>query len=214
MAAESTVSSGRAPRRWWFDVRFAIGLGLVALSVVGVFVVVSASDHTVQIYAARTALSPGDRLSGGDLVRQSVQLGEVSSRYLGIHDVPAAGLVVTRAIAAGELVPSSAVGTSASGKLASVVVPIRGKLAKAIDAGAQVDLWSAAKAEDRDYGAPAVLVPSAQVVRVIASDGIIADGSDGSVEVLVPRAKVARVLEAVANEDAISLVPAGTQAKG
>jgi len=214
MAVDSAGAGARSPRRWWFDVRFAIGLGLVVLSVVGVFVVVSAADHTVQVYAARSALSPGDRLSGGDLVRQSVQLGEVSSRYLGIRDVPASGLVVTRAVAAGELVPASAVGTSANGRLASVVVPVSGQLAKAIDAGAQVDLWAAEQTEDREFGAPAVLVPSAQVVRVIASDGIIADGSAGSVEVLVPRAKIARVLEAVANDDAISLVPSGAQAKG
>ncbi|MBK4346397.1 hypothetical protein [Lacisediminihabitans changchengi] len=214
MAIDNAGSGGRAPRRWWFDVRFAIGLGLVALSVAGVFVVVSAADHTVLVYVARTALSPGDRLSGGDLVRQSVQLGEASSRYLGIRDVPASGLIVTRAVAEGELVPASAVGTSASRRLASVVVPVRQQLAKAIDAGEQVDLWAAEQTDDRDFGAPSVLVPAAQVVRVIAADGIIADGGAGSVEVLVPRAKVARVLEAVANDDAISLVPAGAVAKG
>jgi hypothetical protein len=52
-----------------------------------------------------------------------------------------------------------------------------------------------------------VLVSSATVVRVLEPDGLVAGRDGGSVEVLIERAKIARVLEAISNEDAISLVP-------
>jgi hypothetical protein len=54
-----------------------------------------------------------------------------------------------------------------------------------------------------------VLASDAVVVRVIDDEGIIA-GSDGdSVEVLVPRVRIARLLQAIANGDALAIVPAG-----
>lgn len=212
MKADATAPAGRTPRTWWFDPRFAIGLGLVAVSVLGVLWIVSAADRSVSVYAARAALSPGDRIRADDLTLQSVRLGGLDGRYLARRDLPADGLVATRAVAAGELVPVSAVGSRAGTRFTSVVVEVKGQLARAIEADAVVDLWSAAQTEDRGYGPPAVLVSSATVVRIIKPDGIAAGGGD-SVEVLVPRTATARVLEAVANEDAISLVPSGIPAK-
>jgi hypothetical protein len=56
-----------------------------------------------------------------------------------------------------------------------------------------------------------VLVPSATVVRTIEGDGLVAAQDGTSVEVRVPTKKVAVVLEAVANADALSLVPAASR---
>jgi hypothetical protein len=202
-----TERGNRPPRNWWFDPRFAIGLALIAASVLGVFAIVNAADTSARFYAARAALSPGDRIHRGDLVEQSVRLGGAGAHYLGLRDIPDAGLVVTRPVSAGELVPSSAIGSVAGLTVTSVVVSVDGQLARAIEAGAVVDLWAAHETADRLYGAPTVLVSSALVVRLIKAEGIIADGSSGSVELLVPRSKTARVLEAIANNDALSLVP-------
>ena len=201
-------------RSWWFDPRFAIGLGLVAASVLGVLWLVSVADSSVQVFAARSALSPGDRIDPGDLVVQSVRLDGSEAKYLSIDDVPDAGLVVTRSVSAGELVPASAVGDPAGVRLAPVVVTVKGELARAIAAGASVDLWSAHETENGVFGPPAVLVSKATVVRIVEPEGIIADQGGESVELLVPRAKTARVLEAIANADSISLVPVGIPVKG
>jgi hypothetical protein len=202
-----TVRGNRPPRNWWFDPRFAIGLALVVASVLGVSAIVNAADTSARFYAARAALSPGDRIHPGDLVEQSVRLGGAGAHYLARRDVPDAGLVITRPVAAGELVPASAVGSVAGLTVTSVVITVDGQLARAIDSGAVVDLWAAHQTADRVYGAPTVLVSSATVVRLIKAEGIIADGRSGSVELLVPRNKTARVLEAIANDDALSLVP-------
>jgi hypothetical protein len=202
-----TEQRERTPRSFWFDPRFAIGIVLVVASVAGVLLVVSTADKTTTVYAARTVLSVGDHIEQSDLVEQSVRLGGATDRYLTIDTVPAEGLIVTRTVAAGELVPASAVGNSAGERLASVVVSVPSRLPAAVDAGSVVDVWASREGDSGVYGPPSVLIPSATVVRVIESDGIIAGSDAVSVELLVPRSRTARMLEALANADALSLVP-------
>lgn len=194
--------------RWWFDPRFAIGLTLVVASVLGVLWLVASSDSSVHVYSARAALSPGDRIHRSDLVDERVRLPGLGSRYLTVADVPQEGLIVTRVVSAGELVPSTAVGSAAGVRVTSVVVTITGELARSIDSGAVVDLWSAVATTNGAFGPPTVLVSSATVVRLVKGDSVIAADGSNSVELLVPRSSTARVLEAVANRDAVSLVPA------
>src|SRR5690606_26046807 len=128
--------------------------------------------------------------------------------------LPDDGLVVTRVIGRGELVPTSAVGDRAGLRFASIVVGVTGRLPASIDAGTIVDLWSAPALGAGEYGAPTVIVPSASVVRVIDGEGMIAGRDTVAVELLVPRNRTARVLEAVANEHAIALVPAHQPVRG
>jgi hypothetical protein len=199
----------RTPRSFWFDPRFAIGIVLVLGSVAGVFAVVSTADSSVQVYAARSPLTPGDRVAPGDLAVKSVRLGDLRAKYLGAGELPGAGFVVTRAVAAGELVPASSLGKASGLRVASVVVTVHGDLARSIAAVSVVDVWSSVATDNNSFGPPAVLVASATVVRVIEPSGLVADRGGRSVELLVPRSKTARVLEAIANQDAISLVPAG-----
>jgi flagella basal body P-ring formation protein FlgA len=215
MKSSSTATSKeRKPRSFWFDPRFAIGIALVVVSVLGVLGIVATADSSVQVFVARSALVPGDRVDAGDLLATSVRLGDLDAKYLRAADVPSGGLVVTRAVSAGELVPASAVGARAGVRVASVVVAVQGTLPKSVVAGAVIDLWSASRGEDRSYGPPAVLASSVTVVRVIASDGMVSARDGDSVELLVPRNRIARVLQAIANEDALSLVPASLPVKG
>jgi len=53
-----------------------------------------------------------------------------------------------------------------------------------------------------------VIVSGATVVRLVESDSIIAADQAAGIEVLVPKSKTARLLQALANADAISVVPA------
>jgi hypothetical protein len=213
-ARNTSRPNERAPRSFWFDPRFAIGIILVIGSVAGVLAVVSTADSSVQVYATRSALTPGDHVAADDLSVTSVRLGELRVKYLGAGEIPRGGFVVTRAVPAGELVPASSVGNPAGVSVASVVVTVQGTLARSIAASSVVDLWSAAATGNNSFGPPSVLVSSATVVRVIDAKGIVSDRGGSSVELLVPRAKTARVLEAIANQDAISLVPVSIPARG
>lgn len=205
---------GAAKRRhsFWFDPRFAIGLVLVVLSVIGVTGLVSAANASVDVLAARTALTPGEHVTTADLVPTSVRAGAIPKLYLTAKDVPGAGVIVTRAIAAGELVPASAVGSEAGTDLTSVVVSVNSALAASVGPGARVDLWSAAEAPTTDGGnasfaAPTVVVSSAIVVRIVDQKNLVTTGSGSSIELLVPKTATASVLDAIANGAALSIVP-------
>jgi len=199
------AATGRV-RRFWFDPRFAIGLLLVAASVAGVVGIVGAVDSSVQVYAAREALAPGDSIRSEDLVATGVRLDGAAELYLVPGDLPDDGLVVTRTVARGELVPAAAVGASSGVRLASVVIGVGGELAAAVGPGSTVDVWAAKQTGAGGFEPPVVVVSSASVVRLVEEEGFVVDREQVSVEVLVPRSRVARLLEAIANDDAVSIV--------
>lgn len=201
------------PRRTRFriDPRFAIGLALVAASVAGVSAIVAGADRTTAVYTARVALAVGDRIDTSDLVATQVRLGGADTLYVTPGRVPADGLVVTRTIAAGELVPASAVGTRSGESVTNIVVELQGELAAAIGPGSVVDVWSSRQTDRGLFGPPAVLVGEAAIVRLARPAGFMAADGGISVELLVPKAKVAAVLESVANGDAIAVVPVNTE---
>ena len=87
------------------------------------------------------------------------------------------------------------------------MIGVSNQLAASIEPGTLVDVWAARESVDGDFAGPIVIVPAAVVVRVIEGDGIMVDAAAATVEVLVPRTRIARVLEALANADALSLVP-------
>jgi hypothetical protein len=215
-AAEAGGMPGKpraARRHFWVDPRFALGLLLIVASVVGVVSIVGAADSSVPVYAARESIAPGELIDSSDLVSTSVRLEGAGDLYLVPSDLGGDSVVVTRAVARGELVPLSAVGSESGVRLASVVVSVKGGLAASIDSGSVVDVWSARQTATGVFDPPAVIVAGATVVRLIESQGFVVDSSSQSVEVLVPRDDVARVLEAVANDDAVSVVPTSSPVK-
>jgi hypothetical protein len=223
-ATRQTQESGGSPQRrrsFWIDPRFVVGIVLVVVSVLGVDALVNAANASVDVLAARSALTPGERVHATDLVPTSVRVGRTAGLYLQASDVPSAGVVVTRAIAAGELVPHSAIGSEAGKFLTSIVVSVDGALAASIGPGSRVDLWASqssnvagtssseatpADGEAAGYAAPTVLVSSAIVVRLVDQKELVAS-SGSSVEVLVPKSSIASVLDAIANGAVLNVLP-------
>ncbi|MFD1720067.1 SAF domain-containing protein [Amnibacterium endophyticum] len=200
----------RPRRRPLPDPRILIGVVLVVASALGTTALVSALTRSVVVYRAAHALVAGERVTADRLVAASVRLGDAQGLYL-TGPLPAAGLVATRTVAAGEVVPRSAVGTSAELATATVVVDLASPLADGVGAGTDVDLWSAPRLEGAQerYGPPVVLVNDAVVARVPTSSGLIAGGREDAVEVQVPRDEVAALLEAQADGSRIAAVAVG-----
>jgi hypothetical protein len=201
----------RRRRSFWFDPRFAVGLVLVVVSVLGVVGLVDAANSSIEVLAARSALAPGQHVETSDLVPTSVRAGHVEKLYLTAAEVPSEGVVVTRPVAAGELVPHSAVGSTAGDQLTSVVVSVNGGFAASITPGSRIDLWSAQQVDEVDgasggFAAPTVLVSSAIVVRLIDQKNLVTTAGS-SIELLVPKSDTASVLDAIANGAALSVVP-------
>lgn len=190
-----------------FDPRFAVGIALIILSIVGVWLVVSSADRSTPVYLARSTLSVGDVVHHGDLTLTNVRLGDADTSYVADGSIPDDGFIVLRTVLKGELVPQSAVGTDASVNVSAIVVGSTSALAASVEAGSLIDVWSARVQDDGTFAPPVVLVAGATVVRVVEQQGLITGGGR-DVEVLVPKGKVASVLAAVAGGDAISVVPA------
>lgn len=212
MPAPASPPSGspalRRIRAVVIDPRLAIGALLVVGSTAGVMALVTASDTRAEMYVTPVALTPGDRILPSELEVHSASVGALSTRYLRPGDIPDGGLVATRSIAAGELVPASAVGSTKGSRLSAIVVSTAGALPTGLGAGATVDLWAAREDEESGgFGTPTILVPSAIVVRLIAAETLVAGSEVTAIELLVPREDVARVLEATANDAVLSVVP-------
>ncbi|WP_426324304.1 SAF domain-containing protein [Microbacterium sp. E-13] len=196
----------RTPRRaFWGDARFFLGVLLVAASVVGVWLVISAARHTAPVYAAAHTIVPGEAIGAGDLEVVDVALGSVAGAYLAADDLGAAA-VATRTIEEGELVPSASIGDADSARTTSVVVRSAVDVPASVAAGTVVELWAAPLLERGVYDEPRILVADATVVSVTRDESMIGGGA-AALELVIPRTDVSATLAAMADGSALSIVP-------
>lgn len=202
-----TISDGARPRprAFWADARFFLGLVLIAVSVAGVWFLVTASRQTTPTFVAARTIVAGQVVSADELRVVEVALGQSQGAYLA-PDALADGLVATRTIEAGELVPAAAVGSADASRSTTVVVRSATDVPASVTAGTVVELWAAPAAEQGRFGAPAILVPDATVVSVTRDDSVIGGGA-ASLELVIARSDVADTLAAIAGESALSVVP-------
>ncbi len=150
MSQPSTTTSppaSRLARPRWRDLRLLLGLGLVLTSVLAGARLLASADDTEPVWVAARDLGAGTTLSTDDLTTREVRLGSAAAAYLGVGGAPPAGYVLTRSVAAGELVPAAAVvGPDAADQRRLVTVPVErfhypGDLAR----GARVDVYVTGK---------------------------------------------------------------------
>lgn len=203
----ATPSAVGSRTRRYRDPRLVIGLVLVTVSITAVVGIVALADEGHEVLVAPRLLVEGERVNGADLESRRVVLGIDTHGYLTADDVPASGLVITRTVGAGELVPLSAVGDVRGPQSTTVVVTVSTALGATVRPGDRLDLWAAPAEEAGRFGAPTVIASATQLVRTVAAEGIVASGEAGRIELLVPRRDVARILFALANGDALSAIP-------
>jgi hypothetical protein len=199
-------TSARPPRRALRgDARFLLGILLIAASVAGVWFVVAAARQTAPAYAAARTIVPGQVVAADDLRQVDVALGQSAAVYLapgGWRE----GMVSTRTVEAGELVPADAVGDADRMRTTNVVVPSSVDVPASVDAGAVVEVWAAPPQEDGGFEDPRILVADATVVSVTRDDSMMGGGA-AALELVIPRAEVAVTLAALADGAVMSVVP-------
>lgn len=209
----------RLRRPGWRDPRLLLGIVLVAGSVALGSTLVSAAGRTVPVYTADGALVPGDVLDPGTLRVREVRLGDAGDVYLPA-DVPLPdGLVVTRTVGAGELVPRAAVASEADLGLRPVAIEPDGALPRGLAAGASVDVWfvpaSAPDGSTAGSGGaaradaavePVLLVAGVIVAEVSEPSAGLAVGGAVTVHVLVPESDLPTVLAALAADGSVEVV--------
>lgn len=201
------VSTARPrPRPFFSDVRFLLGIALVVVSVVGVWLVVAAARHTEPVFAAARTIVPGEPVAAGDLRVVEVALGGMTDAYASPASLEP-GSVATRTIAAGELVPRTAVGAASAARTTSVVLHSASEVPASVLPGATVEVWAAPQLERGVFDAPRILVAAATVVSVSRDDTMIGTGGT-AVELVIARSDVAATLTAIADGSSLSVVPA------
>lgn len=201
-----TLAAPRPARRTpWADLRLLLGVLLVVASVAGVWFVVTAARQTAPAYAAVDTIVEGQPITADDLRIVDVALGQVSGAYLTPAHL-ADGLIATRTVAAGELVPQGAVGAAAGSRTTSVVLRSTVDVPASVEPGSIVEVWAAPQVERGVYDTPRILVADAAVVEVTRDESMMG-GAEAALEVVIARADVADVLAALADGDAISVVP-------
>lgn len=198
LGTSGTPAAARAVRPAWRDTRLWIGVALVAASITLGARVMAGADDLTRVWALRTDLQAGATVQPDDLVAAAVRFdGAAAAHYLPVADPLPEDLRLLRAVGAGELLPSAALGAPTDGLMTvSVSVP-SGALPPSLETGAVVDVWVAAG----DGGQAAVPVLDDVLVREVpAADELLGAGGERQVVIGVPaasRAGVGRVLAAV-----------------
>lgn len=203
------TSFPRSRRAFWGDVRFLIGLLLVAASIAGVWLVLSSSGRTTPVLQASRTIVQGEALVSGDFQVVEVGLGALTDGYLAPQDlVP--GQVAARTVAEGELVPVSAAADGEDSRSTTIVIESSTGIPTGVSHGTVVELWHAPPLEDgRAHDAPRILVADVTVAAVVESDGMLST-EGATVEVVIDRADVADVLAAITGGSVLSVVPTGS----
>lgn len=196
----------RLKRPSWRDPRLGVGVVLVAASVALGGWAVSAAGQTEEVWAATGVLTPGEELAGHvALVEVSPALAE---RYLPAASRPEG--TVDRVVGEGELVPRSAVVALEEVELRAVVVPAGAQLAGGVVEGATVDVWfnPAVRSGQAAAAQPPTLIAQDVVVKAVSNEDSVFAGADfGSVELLVEDWLLPGIMEAMAGEGSIHIVP-------
>lgn len=198
----------RGHRSTWRDPRLTGGLVLIGASVALGSWAVNAAADTQQVYVLSRDVAPGQDLTA-DGVLSLVDAHPGTDAYVRAGQLPESA-VAQRSLSAGELLPTSAVGSETSDDLRAVVLKVSSGLPADTGVGDVVDLWAlpAARVTAEDARTQAEVVAEHLIVSTVGQTGESLIGQNTTeVEVLVPADSVAEVLTAVGGDGALVLVP-------
>jgi hypothetical protein len=209
--------AARLARPRWLDPRLVGGVLLVLLSVVVGAKVLADADERVRVWAVTRDLGADTRLTADDLAVRSVRLDDQAARYVSA-DQRLEGLVLTRPVGDGELLPVGAVARQGTGDQRRVVVQVDRLGAGGLEKGRVVDVYAVREAAAGVEPSPPDLVLSSVTVAEDVRSGGSAFGGSGSkvgIALLVDGADVPALIDAMAHGDVyLAQVPAGASSTG
>jgi Flp pilus assembly protein CpaB len=195
VAAEPTPVATRVRRPGWRDPRIALGVAIMAVSVIAGAWLGRPGDDTRPVLVAVRDLPVGATVTGADVRTRRVHLAEeLADRYL-TGTLPASA-TLDRPVRAGELVPRSALADPASADRVEVPLSVAtDDLPATVSRGSVVDVWVV---PDVEHGADAggrarIVLPGVTVLR-------LADRADS----LAPRATRQVIVSVPADDDRLA----------
>lgn len=203
VAESSTVPARRLGSARWRDPRLAIGVVLVAASVVLGVRVVDAADDTVAVWSLRSDLPAGTAVTATDLTITRLHFADAdeAALYLSAEETLPSGVVLAHDVRAGELL---AVSTLRSPSTASAELPLAvpdGSLPSDLGPGDRVDVWVApdpAAAATADAGKAVKVLSAVTVVSLDAADSALGGGDATRVLLALDESAVAGLDETIA----------------
>lgn len=205
-AAQPTQPSHRLRRPSWRDPRLITGVLLILASVAGVATLVAAQNTTHAVYAADRTLSTGDQLTEEDLRVVQVNIDDAVGHYLSADSELPENTQLLRLVSKGELIPAAALGEGDPEGRQAVTVAIDHELARGVQPGREVDVWSTAPGEDA--AEVDLLAAAAEVAEIREPDSGFAATSTVTVELLVDPEEITEILAASGTGSAITVLPA------
>jgi hypothetical protein len=192
----------RLPRARWLDARLLVGLLLVLLSVAVGAKVFADADQRVQVWSVTRDLGADTPLSQDDLRVASVSLAGTTGRYLSATE-DLDGLVLTRPVGRGELLPVSAVGRTAATPQRRIVIEVDRFGVAGVTKGRVVDVYVVRDTADDQPTPPELVLAGVTVAEDVRSGGSSfgGSGSQAGVTLLVDAADVPNLIDAVAHGD-------------
>ena len=197
----------------WRNPRLLVGLLLVFASIAAGARVIAAADQTVPVFAARRTLATGTVLSAADLSVVRLRLTGTDAAYLDANRPVPGGRVLVRPVGAGEPVPVAALVPASQLRLRPVSIPLDGP-ASGLAPGGLVDIWASAKAQatmrstaEGAYLDAQRIASAVEIAAVESESRALAAGTSAAVQVLVPAETLPAVLNALANEARIAVLP-------
>jgi hypothetical protein len=206
MSVTTTTTGARLKKPSWKDPRLLLGILLVLASVAGVVSLVGAADQTTEVYAAKGSIAVGEKLTGDNVNRVKVRLGDVESRYVTAESGLPEGLVALQRIGPDQLVPKESLGKADALNRKPVAITIDEALPEQATAGSRVDAWVALPDARNGFGEPKLLLPGAEIAEVTPGSTTLGSSRSTVVLVLVTDEQMPKLLGAQANKAEISVV--------
>lgn len=214
LSAPASPPVTRAGRPGWRDPRLLVGVALVAVAALLGATVVGDQDTTA-VWAARGPLAEGQAVEPGDLVVRELRFADPAdaSRYVAADGPVPDGLMLTRDVGAGELLPAGALGDGAQPLLEVPLTVATEAVPATVRAGSVVDVWvtpdpdlAAGEADPETAGDSVLVFASVRVVAVSRTGGALGPAATRQVIIgLEPDAEATlpRALGRLARGDAV-----------
>lgn len=158
------------------------------------------------MYAAKDALTVGQKVSAADFTIVQVQLGAVDGKYLAPADALAENAVAIRMVPKGELVSRSSIGAADALNRKPASFTIDEPLPQDIVVGSRVDVWVSLPDERNGFDPPQLMLPGVEVAALNVATGSLGAGRNTQLLVLVTDSQMPNFLGAVANRAKVSVV--------
>lgn len=200
-SAPQSPAAARAPRRTWKDPRLLVGITIVAVSVLLGARLLATADDTVTVWSVRSDVPAGTPITAEDLQGAQLRFGspELAGRYLPADSPLPEGAVLTRDLAAGELLPRAAIGDGGTVDLVEVPIALPADAVPAtLRAGELVDVWVTPKAEVGGTPRALLVLEQVRVTAVPRSTSALGPSSTQQVVVGLPVDEQSRLPGALA----------------